>query len=414
MGIKIYDWIKNEFALLRGNLLVLILSTSILRFGGSLIAPFTSIYFRELGASPSIIGLLGSTGSAVTLLVKIPGGFIADKYGRRKLIVTLTYVHIVASAFYAFAPSWKYIAIGIIISRLLEVYNPALTAIFADSIPPEKRGAGYALRSMITGIVAVFAPTVGGLLIEEYDFVPGMRTAYCIVILLYLLAGMIRQFGLTETLENSKKIEFREIFASFKDSFLTIKDTWNKTPLGVKPIILQSVLGGFSWTLFYPFMGLYALDNIGMNTLQWGQLGTVELLLGLVTIYPLGKYIDRTSKKRAYVICYLMWIPTLILFLYSGSFEHLILFFLLKVVGDGLGGLAHQGLIADLVPRDLRGRTMALMSTLSSIGSIPAGLISGRLYETFPMYPFLLSLGLDILSGIIFVLYLKEPEVIEI
>ena len=130
MDVKIFDWIKNEFAILRGNLLVLILSSSILRFGGAMIAPFTSIYFRELGASPSIIGLLGSIGAAVTLLVKIPGGYIADNYGRRKLVVTLIYIHIFATAFFAFAPSWEYIAIGMIISRLLEIYNPALN--FSD------------------------------------------------------------------------------------------------------------------------------------------------------------------------------------------------------------------------------------------------------------------------------------------
>ena len=267
---------------------------------------------------------------------------------------------------------------------------------------------------MITGLVAVSAPAVGGILIEKYELVPGMRVAYCIVILLYLLAGLFRQFGLNETLENSQSINSGELVAVFKDSFLTIKDTWNITPQGVKPLILQSFLGGFSWALFFPFMGLYALDVIGVSTLQWGKLGTVELILGLIIIYPLGKYIDRTSKKRAYVICYAMWVPTLVLFLYSGSFEHLVLFFLLKVVGDGLGGLAHESLRADLVPRELRGRVWAFMSTLGSLGTIPAGFISGSLYELSPVYPFLLSLGLDIISGIMLIIYLKDPEVIEV
>jgi MFS family permease len=72
-----------------------------------MVIPYESLYIRELGASPSIIGLIGSLGSVILILTRIPGGHIADNYGRRKIIVTMTFVLASSFLFYAFAPSWE-------------------------------------------------------------------------------------------------------------------------------------------------------------------------------------------------------------------------------------------------------------------------------------------------------------------
>jgi len=83
---------KAEFSFMRGNLLTMIVSWLFVYFTFSLVFSFESPYFRALGAPPVIIGLMGSVGAATLGLVRIPGAVIADKHGRRQIIVTMTFV----------------------------------------------------------------------------------------------------------------------------------------------------------------------------------------------------------------------------------------------------------------------------------------------------------------------------------
>jgi DHA1 family multidrug resistance protein-like MFS transporter len=150
--------IRAEFSFMRGNLLTLIASWLFVFFTFSLVFSFESPFFRELGAPPFIIGLMGSVGAATLGLVRIPGAYITDKYGRKQIIVTMTFLIAFSFVFYVFAPDWRFVLIGMVISNLSLIYQPALDAILADSIPPEKRGMGYAATNVIPNIPTVFAP----------------------------------------------------------------------------------------------------------------------------------------------------------------------------------------------------------------------------------------------------------------
>ena len=57
--------LKTEFSFMHGNLLTLIITWLFFFFAYSVVAPFESPYIRELGASPTTIGLMGSVGAAV-------------------------------------------------------------------------------------------------------------------------------------------------------------------------------------------------------------------------------------------------------------------------------------------------------------------------------------------------------------
>jgi MFS family permease len=129
--------IKSEFSFMRGNLLALIISYLFMYFTFTLVFAFETPFVRELGAPPFIIGLMGSLGAAALSFVRILGAYVADKYGRKQIIATMTFVIAFSYLFYVFAPDWRFLLIGVIISNFSLVYQPALEAIEADSIPPK-------------------------------------------------------------------------------------------------------------------------------------------------------------------------------------------------------------------------------------------------------------------------------------
>ena len=75
--------IRSEFSFIRGNLLTLIVSWLFVYFTFSLVFSFESPYFRELGAPPFIIGLMGSVGAAMLGLVRIPRAQYIDQGATR-------------------------------------------------------------------------------------------------------------------------------------------------------------------------------------------------------------------------------------------------------------------------------------------------------------------------------------------
>ena len=297
-----------------------------------------------------------------------------------------------------------------LISYLCTVYTPAFSALVADSIPPERRGVGYALRNMIPSIATIFAPAIVGLLVKEYGIVSGVRFGYAIVIGFYVISIIIRGKYLEETLEGTEPFEPKHVFSLLTESFVSIPEVWRTMPNNFKNYLAATLLSAFTGPLVFPLMAFYAVDVIGITSIQWGYLGTIGIAVNLLASYPLGKLVDRIPRKTAIIISYISWLPILGLFIVSRSYNSLVIFFILDALNRALSMPAFLGMIADLVPRESRGRIGSVERTLGSIVSTLAFAVSGFLYQSNPVYPFTIALVLESITLLLVIFILKEPE----
>lgn len=74
----------------------------------------------------------------------------------------------------------------------------------ADSLPPEKRGMGFSILNLIMSISTPPAPVVALFLVSTYGSMMGMRIAYIIVTILYLMAAIVR-LKLRESMKDPEK-----------------------------------------------------------------------------------------------------------------------------------------------------------------------------------------------------------------
>ena len=139
-----------------------------------------------------LIAVMGFAGSIAVALVQFPGGYLADKQGRRGLIVTMTFGLAIGSLFFIFAPSWQFILIGLLVQNVCSIYGPALMAMVIDSLPPENRGAGFSFQSVITTIIILPAPLIAQYLVAAFKFDLGMRIAYTMVAAAYFSISILR------------------------------------------------------------------------------------------------------------------------------------------------------------------------------------------------------------------------------
>jgi len=66
---------------------VMVLSWILFGIGSGLVYPYFSLYVKFLGGTDFDIGLVSSVGSLAGLFVMIPGGYLTDVYGRRRVII---------------------------------------------------------------------------------------------------------------------------------------------------------------------------------------------------------------------------------------------------------------------------------------------------------------------------------------
>ncbi|UCG45427.1 MAG: MFS transporter [Candidatus Bathyarchaeota archaeon] len=410
MSEGILTRVKAEFSFMRGNLLTLIVSWLFVYFTFSLVFPFESRYIEALGAPPVIIGLMGSIGAAMLGLVRIPGAYIADKFGRKQITVTMTFVIAISFLFYVFAPDWRFVLLGMVISNLSLIYQPALQAILADSVPPEKRGMGFAATNVIPNIPTIFAPAVAGFLVETQGMIPGARIVYTIVFFCMLAAAFVRLFFLKETLEEPRKIRLGEMKEAFAQSIGSIAEAWRSMSSSLKFLTLAFLISAFEDPMFRWFTALYVNDVVGVTNFDWGLVNTVSIAVTIICGFPLGKLVDRIPRKKGVLLAYVIFMPSTVLFILSRSFVQLLLVFIMFGVGGCLIGPAYSALQADMIPKEKRGRIMGTIGTLNVLATVPASALAGLLYDLGPAYPFAFSLSLGIVVSLIVLFAVKEPE----
>jgi MFS family permease len=74
-------------------------------FTASLWWPYWSLYIMELGATPTLLGLIFMVESAAQLIFQIPGGYLTDRLGRKSVIIFGSVFRAISPFIYVFTGS---------------------------------------------------------------------------------------------------------------------------------------------------------------------------------------------------------------------------------------------------------------------------------------------------------------------
>src|SRR3972149_10367399 len=107
--MRLSQFFRGESAFLKGNFLLLTMSWTVMYFAQPIPATFASLYYLHLGADAFLLSVIGFAGSIAFAVVQFPGGYLADKHGRRWLISTMTYGLAFGTFFFFFLPSWPFL-----------------------------------------------------------------------------------------------------------------------------------------------------------------------------------------------------------------------------------------------------------------------------------------------------------------
>lgn len=423
------ETIREIFSFMKGNVLVMTICECVWRSTIDIIWPFLSLYVLSLGGSYETVGQLMSIGSAASLILYPLGGYIADYQGRIKLIAYMTFGYACAFLIPAFTNSWQWLGVGMFVQSLVTFYFPARQALVADSIPPDKRGIGFAATVAIPSAFGLAAPVVGGWLIDTYGINKAMHGLYFASFWIASAIALFRFKFLKETIDNPKKLELSLgkmpglLVEAYKSVFGVLGDIPKR--LYVLSFLVSSSV--FFASLVSSFWVIRAKEIIGLTVTQWG---TVMLVSGLVSVIlgiPAGSFVDRYSKKMIAGVCLMLGGVQCYLFLRCTTFTHVIILAAVTTLTNSFMNPAFQSLFANMTPRAMRGRVLSsiggggiwlmrgawgsgvLGMTMQTIGT----LLSGYIYNYNNGLPWIiLAVALSVI-GLLFILLVDEPKVAE-
>ena len=341
---------------------------------------YASLYYLELGAGPVEVGLISLAGFVTVAFSRLIGGYLADSVGRKKIIVPMTVVYGLASLLYAVATDWTWILIASILSSLALLYQPAIQAILADTLPPEVRGRGLSAANTVAQIASLAGPPLATLMVSKMSLEPAMRLLYTLHAGSIFLAGLIR-IGFVETLQERSKPSFRSAVREYMTALKELKGDLGKF------LLLSSAATALYQTAF-PYIQIYAVKDLGISEEFWGLISTVTSVESVISTLISGYLTDKMGRNLSLALGYASGACGLAILALAPPNSPLVVLLSQVVAVAFISWPARFALFADLTSVRSRGKLTAIMGLIRGNLSGAASALGGVLYEAGPKLTF--------------------------
>jgi Na+/melibiose symporter-like transporter len=262
-----------------------------------------------------------------------------------------------------------------------------------DSIEPDDRIRGFAVFSAINTIPSMFAPTLGGLLINRFGTTPGLRLCYLASGLFGIAGVAVRSLTLRETYVVEAPVARKSLFSYFRDPFVEGIGAIRKSGSVVQRLLLYVTLAGIGTGLTSPYVSIYVVDYLRINALSYSivvdlaSAATVCLLLVVVFL------IQRLGSKRSVLLSSVAAPVSNVVFVRAKTIDELFEWGLTGAVSTALQSPALSTMQAEAIEQRNRGKMLSMFSILPTMVSLPSQVFAGFVYgSTSPAVPFIISM----------------------
>ena len=214
-----------KFSLLHKNIKIRIFTSFFMKIVGSMVFPFMAIYFSEkIGAS--LTGMLLIINVVLGMFTGLYGGYLADKVGRKNIMVTSLAITMTSYSFMAIANSpwfesvWITYFMYTIIGISGSLSGPATDAILVDSSTKENRTYMYSLTYWTHNVSLMIGSIFGSFFFKEHRFELFIALTITSLITLLMVAFVMTDAYVPKTIVEKVHV-IKDMVKSYK---VVIKD----------------------------------------------------------------------------------------------------------------------------------------------------------------------------------------------
>ena len=383
------------------KLLILCGATFLVMAGQGVVGPVLPLYARDFGVSATMVGLTLTVFALARLILNIPAGLIADRLGRRVLLIggpILTSIGMFGSGFAG--DIWSLLIWRFVAGAGSAFFMSGALIYLIDIAPPDLRARYVATNQWALSVGVALGPGLCGLVAERW----GLAAPFHLVGVIALFAAVYAVFRLPETRRSSSP---------------KLKD---ESPAREAARIARSgpflAIAFVTGTIFMTRAGTRAtlVPLHADETLAWGpgELGLVFTVTGVMTLFTLWPATWATENiGRASVILFSAMTAALGTFVIGSSSTPMwfVLGNVILTLGTGTAGPAPAAFVADLFPERMRGLGVGLYRSAGDVGFVLGPPALGWLSDNASMSVAFQTAGCLVgAAGVYFVLVTRRSE----
>jgi MFS family permease len=392
-----------DFFGLKRNLVVLLLAIFVIGAGEELWMRFVPKFLQALGAGVFVIGLYDALRTLLGAVYAYPGGVIVDLWGHRRAFLTFNIVSIVGYALVLFVPHWAAVIAGMFLFLSWSCFSlPATFSLVAAALEANRHSMGIGVQSVIKRLPIMVAPFFGGLLIDRFGVIGGVRIALVISIVLSGAAIFVQRQIRDEPKEETagERVTFWQSLREFNSP--------------MRRLLLSDILIRFCERIPYAWVVIFAMDYIGVSAKQVGVLTSVEMLAATLCIIPASHYADRYGREPFVIVTFIMFtlFPISLLISHafpSYSFALLVVAFIVRGFKE-FGDTSRKALIIGYCEPARCGQMVGAYYLVRDLIVSVAAILGAYLWSVNPNVNFLGATALGVVGTIFYIKTIREQR----
>ena len=395
--------LKKLFSALEGNARVIVVTEGIANVFFSGCSTYLPLYMLALGVTTVQVGLLTALTTAGKILSTFMGGYLADRFGRKRMLVVIDIICWgIPMLLFTIARNPWYFLFGWAIMGFVYLVLPSFECLFVEDVPLDRRQAVFGAMQFLMAAGSLLTP-VAGLIVAQWGIVGGGRVLMGSTMVVIIAMACLRQFALRETSMGQQRMldtvgmPLRQVLRDYVRSIrLMAQDRRVRLLLGVR------LLAASATAIWMTYAMIYLADKAAIG-LPESLISAVPFVSAIATILLLLLASDRMRADHALanlIVGQVLAILASTLFVLSpgGTFWFAALWAVLNALGVGLFRPALRSSWANIVPDKERAQIFSVASTLESLCILPLGPVAGLLYTRSPRAPFCLGLAIQLIT----------------
>lgn len=360
-----------------------------------MIVPLLPAFLVSMNASAAMIGLVDGAAEATASFVKLGSGWLADRMPRKKPLVLFGYgVAAVVRPLMAFATLPVHVLTIRVVDRIGKgVRTAPRDVMLAAAAAPGETGRAFGFHRAMDHAGGVLGPlAAAGLLALGWQVRDVFWAAWVPGVIAVLFVLVVREPASVPLPESSAA---KEVPVDVADRAAVTAATSATTSSFRRYLVILAIfaLGNASDA----FLLLRARDlgvSITAIPLLWGALHVSKVVSSSLA----GDLSDRMPRARLIAIGWMVYAASYLALGLAGQAWQVWVIFIVYGAHHGLTEPAEKALVKDLAPEGARGKAFGLYHFVIGVTAIPAGLLTGLLWDAFD--PFVALATGAALSGV--------------
>jgi MFS family permease len=391
-----------DFFGLKRNLVILLIAIFVIGAGEELWMRFVPKYLQAVGATVFVIGLYDALRTLLSAIYAYPGGVFADHWGHRRAFVVFNVVSIAGYAIVLLVPHWAGVIAGMFFFLSWSCFSlPATFSLVGAALEANRHSMGVGVQSVIKRLPIMIAPIFGGILIDRFGVVGGVRIALVISILLSA-ATILVQWQFREESTGEARVGLAPERWNFWRSMREFNSPMRR-------LLLSDILIRFCERIPYAWVVIFAMDYIGVSGAQVGILIAVEMAAAMLCIIPASHYADRHGREPFVVVTFIMFTLFPISLLVSRSFPALVVAFVIRGLKE-FGDPSRKALIIGYSDSDRRGQVIGAYYLVRDLIVCAGAIVGAYLWKLGPGLNFVGAAALGVAGTVFYVRTIRHSR----